>query len=78
MRFFEDESCGQCTPCRVGTQKARMLMERGDWDAALLEELAPGDARRLDLRARPGGDQSADLACMRYFPELLSPKEAAE
>ncbi len=32
MRFFEDESCGQCTPCRVGTQKARMLMEQPDWD----------------------------------------------
>jgi formate dehydrogenase len=28
MRFFEDESCGQCTPCRVGTQKAALLMER--------------------------------------------------
>ncbi len=40
MRFFEDESCGQCTPCRVGTQKARMLMERPEWDLPLLEELA--------------------------------------
>jgi formate dehydrogenase beta subunit len=40
MRFFEAESCGQCTPCRVGTQKARMLMERETWDQALLEELA--------------------------------------
>ena len=39
MRFFEDESCGQCTPCRSGTQKARMLMERGDWDADLLDAL---------------------------------------
>ena len=29
MRFFEDESCGQCTPCRDGTQKAALLMERG-------------------------------------------------
>jgi formate dehydrogenase beta subunit len=40
MRFFEAESCGQCTPCRAGTQKARMLMERETWDQALLEELA--------------------------------------
>ena len=40
MRFFEDESCGQCTPCRIGTQKARMLIQRPVWDQALLEELS--------------------------------------
>ena len=40
MRFFEDESCGQCTPCRVGTEKAVRLMERPVWDTALLDELA--------------------------------------
>ncbi|MYE18907.1 MAG: NADH-quinone oxidoreductase subunit F [Rhodospirillales bacterium] len=40
MRFFEDESCGQCTPCRVGTEKAVKLMERDHWDEPLLEELA--------------------------------------
>ena len=40
MRFFEDESCGQCTPCRVGTEKAVALMERPQWDEALLDELA--------------------------------------
>ena len=40
MRFFEDESCGQCTPCRVGTEKAVKLMEREHWDEPLLEELA--------------------------------------
>ena len=40
MRFFEDESCGQCTPCRVGTAKAARLMEAPKWDAALLEELS--------------------------------------
>ena len=39
MRFFEDESCGQCTPCRVGTEKAVKLMERGAWDEPLLVEL---------------------------------------
>ena len=39
MRFFEDESCGQCTPCRVGTEKAVKLMERGRWDEPLLVEL---------------------------------------
>ena len=40
MRFFEDESCGQCTPCRSGTEKAVKLMESGTWDTPLLEELA--------------------------------------
>ncbi|HEX2135992.1 MAG TPA: NADH-ubiquinone oxidoreductase-F iron-sulfur binding region domain-containing protein [Microvirga sp.] len=40
MRFFEDESCGQCTPCRIGTEKAVALMERPQWDEALLHELA--------------------------------------
>ena len=40
MRFFEDESCGQCTPCRVGTEKAVKLMSAPTWDDALLTELA--------------------------------------
>jgi formate dehydrogenase len=40
MRFFEDESCGQCTPCRVGTEKAVKLMANGAWDEALLGELS--------------------------------------
>jgi NADH:ubiquinone oxidoreductase subunit F (NADH-binding)/NADH:ubiquinone oxidoreductase subunit E len=39
LRFFEDESCGQCTPCRVGCEKAVKLMQRDQWDEALLEEL---------------------------------------
>jgi len=40
MRFFEDESCGQCTPCRAGTEKAVKLMATGPWDEALLTELS--------------------------------------
>jgi formate dehydrogenase len=40
MRFFADESCGQCTPCRVGTEKAVKLMSAPKWDDALLAELA--------------------------------------
>ena len=39
MRFFADESCGQCTPCRVGTAKAAQLMEAPQWDHATLEDL---------------------------------------
>ncbi|WP_322866839.1 NAD(P)H-dependent oxidoreductase subunit E [Aquicoccus sp. G2-2] len=46
LRFFEDESCGQCTPCRVGCEKAVKLMQAEHWDQDLLEELcqAMGDA----------------------------------
>jgi formate dehydrogenase len=75
MRFFEDESCGQCTPCRVGTQKARMLMERPEWNQALLEELSAAmrDASICGL----GQAASNPLTCvMRYFPELF--REPAE
>lgn len=39
MQFFEDESCGQCTPCRVGTAKAGALMAQAVWNRPLLEEL---------------------------------------
>ena len=40
LRFFEDESCGQCTPCRVGCEKAVKLMQAKTWDQPLLEELS--------------------------------------
>jgi formate dehydrogenase len=77
MRFFEDESCGQCTPCRSGTQKARMLMEQGDWNPDLLNELSEvmRDASICGL----GQAASNPLTCViRYFPETLTPKEGAE
>jgi formate dehydrogenase len=68
MRFFEEESCGQCTPCRVGTAKAVKLMEKKDWDADLLEELASAmaDASICGLgQAAPN-----PLRCaMKYFPQ---------
>ncbi|NOC84435.1 NAD(P)H-dependent oxidoreductase subunit E [Ruegeria sp. HKCCD6428] len=46
LRFFEDESCGQCTPCRAGCEKAVKLMQAEKWDADLLEDLCQvmGDA----------------------------------
>ena len=40
MHFFRDESCGQCTPCRVGTAKALTLLDAPRWDTALLQELS--------------------------------------
>jgi formate dehydrogenase len=77
MRFFEDESCGQCTPCRSGTQKARMLMEQIDWDVDLLTELS--DVMRDASICGLGQAASNPLiTIMRYFPETLTPKETAE
>ena len=77
MAFFEDESCGQCTPCRVGTQKARMLMQRPVWDQALLAELSQAmrDASICGL-----GQAAANPldTLMRYFPDALQTREAAE
>jgi formate dehydrogenase len=70
MRFFEDESCGQCTPCRSGTQKARVLMEQNVWDTALLDELSQcmRDASICGL----GQAASNPLtSVIRYFPELF-------
>ncbi len=68
MRFFEDESCGQCTPCRVGTEKAVKLMERDEWNPALLEELSQAmtDASICGL-----GQAAANplRSLMKYFPE---------
>jgi len=70
MRFFEDESCGQCTPCRVGTTKAVHLMKRDKWDADLLEELSTVmcDASICGLgQAAPN-----PLRCVfKYFPQEL-------
>lgn len=40
MKFFEHESCGQCTPCRVGTEKAVQLLQESKWKIGLLEELS--------------------------------------
>ena len=67
MRFFEAESCGQCTPCRVGTAKAVNLMEQDKWDRELLEELAAvmRDASICGLgQAAPNPLQCA----IKYFP----------
>ena len=61
MRFFEHESCGQCTPCRSGTAKASVLLAEPTWDLELLAGPVARDARRVDLRPRPGGAESGRL-----------------
>lgn len=68
MRFFEHESCGQCTPCRVGTAKAAALMQAEHWDKELLEELG----RAMEDASICGLGQAAPnpLRCaIKYFPE---------
>jgi formate dehydrogenase beta subunit len=71
MRFFADESCGQCTPCRVGTEKAVGLLAAPSWDTGLLDELsrAMADASICGLgQAAPN-----PIACViKYFPQELS------
>ncbi len=70
LKFFEDESCGQCTPCRVGTAKAVDLMQQSQWDTELLEELSSVmvDASICGLgQAAPN-----PLRCViKYFPDEL-------
>ena len=70
MRFFEDESCGQCTPCRNGTEKAVKLMSAGRWEPELLDDLGQvmADASICGLgQAAPN-----PIRCVfRYFPEDL-------
>jgi len=71
MRFFEDESCGQCTPCRAGTEKAATLMATGPWDQALLTELS--DAMRDASICGLGQAAPNPLLCvLKYFPEELA------
>jgi len=68
MKFFADESCGQCTPCRVGTAKALRLMEQKRWDEPLLQELsqAMADASICGLgQAAP----NPVLTVLKYFPK---------
>ena len=70
MKFFAEESCGQCTPCRVGTAKALNLMDKSTWDQGRLEELsgAMADASICGLgQAAPN-----PIRCvMKYFPKEI-------
>ncbi len=71
MKFFEDESCGQCTPCRVGTEKAVKLMEQGPWNVDLLTELS----RLMRDASICGLGQAAPnplLSVLTHFPEDLT------
>ena len=70
LRFFEDESCGQCTPCRVGCEKAVKLMQADRWDTGLLEELSSAmvDASICGLgQAAPNPIRLV----MKHFPDEI-------
>ncbi|MDD2730304.1 NADH-ubiquinone oxidoreductase-F iron-sulfur binding region domain-containing protein [Malikia sp.] len=72
MRFFEHESCGQCTPCRAGTAQARALMQAPVWDAERLAELSHvmRDASICGLgQAAPNPFDSV----LRFFPREVQP-----
>jgi formate dehydrogenase len=70
MRFFEDESCGQCTPCRVGTEKAVKLLAQDHWNEDLIGELSQAmtDASICGL-----GQAAANpvKSVLKYFREDL-------
>jgi NADH:ubiquinone oxidoreductase subunit F (NADH-binding)/NADH:ubiquinone oxidoreductase subunit E len=71
LKFFEDESCGQCTPCRVGTEKAVKLMSRPLWDENLLQELSRvmGDASICGLGQAA---MNPVKQVLKHFPEDLA------
>ncbi|MBS0531904.1 MAG: NAD(P)H-dependent oxidoreductase subunit E, partial [Proteobacteria bacterium] len=77
MRFFEDESCGQCTPCRVGTQKAALLMEQRVWNRELLGELSQA-MRDASICGLGQAASNPLTSVIKYFPDVFMPKEAAE
>jgi len=70
MRFFKHESCGQCTPCRVGTTKAVELMEKKNWDIALLKELS---SVMMDASICGLGQAAPNplLCVIKYFPQEI-------
>ena len=67
LRFFREESCGQCTPCRVGTAKAVALMEHDDWDKELLADLS---TVMMDASICGLGQAASNpyLSVYKYFP----------
>jgi len=72
VRFFRDESCGQCTPCRVGTQKAARMLEAPRWDRALLTELAQAMADG-SICGLGQAAMNPVLSLLRHFPAEAVP-----
>jgi formate dehydrogenase len=70
MRFFRHESCGQCTPCRVGTAKAVNLMAQRQWDQGLLNELS-GVMMDASICGLGQAAPNPTLSVMKYFPDEI-------
>ena len=70
MRFFRHESCGQCTPCRVGTAKAAELMAGKSWDLELLQELST-TMRDASICGLGQAAPNPLLTLIRHFPEAF-------
>lgn len=77
MKFFEDESCGQCTPCRVGTEKAALLMQRPVWNQELLGELSQA-MRDASICGLGQAASNPLTSVIKYFPDEFQPQQAAE
>jgi formate dehydrogenase len=75
MRFFEDESCGQCTPCRNGTEKAVALMSEPVWDVPLLQDLS---TVMMDASICGLGQAAPNplLSVLKYFPDEVTGRKA--
>ncbi|MEN3292170.1 MAG: formate dehydrogenase beta subunit [Burkholderiales bacterium] len=72
MRFFEDESCGQCTPCRVGTEKAALLKQKPVWNRELLDELSQA-MRDASICGLGQAASNPLTTVIKYFPEEFVP-----
>ncbi|RRJ82691.1 NAD(P)H-dependent oxidoreductase subunit E [Aestuariirhabdus litorea] len=75
--FFREESCGQCSPCRLGTDRLLRLVAQSRWDSALIEELGE---LMLDSSICGLGQAACNpaLSLIRYFPELLATQGGAQ
>ncbi len=76
LRFFKDESCGQCTPCRVGCDKAVALLERKDWEGELLNELAQ-TMRDASICGLGQAAPNAFITAMQFFTDEPARTEVA-
>lgn len=74
MRFFEHESCGQCTPCRVGTAKAADLMKEKTWNIPLLRDLT-GVMRDASICGLGQAAPNPMESVIKYFPHELNDNE---
>src|ERR1700742_4350378 len=79
MRFFEDESCGQCTPCRAGTEKAVLLMQQPVWNDELLGQLSQA-MRDASICGLGQAASNPLTSVIKYFPDESrpQPQQAAE